>query len=61
LKEKDIMKLRGSIIQIDAAFDIASDLTYLDGMNLETLGETMIRCFKMLSPMINSTNVKRDS
>jgi four helix bundle protein len=27
---------RGSIIEIDAAVDIASDLTYLDGMNLES-------------------------
>lgn len=52
---------RGSIIEIDAAVDIASDLTYLDGMNLEKLGETMISCFKMLSVMINSTNVKHDS
>jgi four helix bundle protein len=52
---------RGSIIEIDAAVDIASDLTYLDGMNLEKLGETMISCFKMLSAMINSTNVKHDS
>jgi|SRR5690242_13008186 four helix bundle protein len=45
---------RGSIIEIDAAIDIASDLNYLVGMNLEKLGETMIKCFKILTAMINS-------
>ena len=52
---------RGSIVEIDAAIDIAFDLNYLDKMNLEKLGETMVRCFKMLTAMINSTSVKRES
>jgi len=52
---------RGSIIEIDAAVDVASDLNYLNGMNLEKLGETMVRCFKMLTAMINSASVKHDS
>ena len=46
---------RGSIIEMDAAFDIAHDLNYLGDINLERLGEQMIRCFKMLTAMINST------
>lgn len=52
---------RGSIIEIDAAVDIAYDLDYLEKMNLEKLGETMVRCFKMLTAMINSTSVKCES
>lgn len=52
---------RGSIIEIDAAVDIAYDLNYLVETNLEKLGETMIRCFKMLTGMINSASVKRES
>lgn len=50
---------RGSVIEIDAAVDIASDLDYLQGLNLEKLGETMVRCFKMLTGMITSTSVNR--
>src|SRR5215204_4576050 len=32
---------RGSIIEIDAALDIASDLTYLKNYDLTKIGETM--------------------
>jgi len=52
---------RGSIIEIDAAVDIACYLNYLNAVNLEKSGETMIRCFKMLTAMINSNIVKRES
>lgn len=45
---------RGSIIEIDAAFDIAHDLNYLNDIKLKKLAEQMIRCFKMLTAMINS-------
>ena len=45
---------RGSIIEIDAAIDIAHDLNYLENIQLDKLGEQMIRCFKMLTGMINS-------
>ncbi len=44
---------RGSIIEIDAALDIAGDLEYLSGYDTTNLGDAMIRCFKMLSGMIN--------
>ena len=45
---------RGSIIEIDAALDIASDLEYLQKEQLTSLGENMQRCFSMLSKMINT-------
>ena len=43
---------RGSIIEIDAALDICSDLEYLKKENLKELGLTMVRCFSILSKMI---------
>jgi four helix bundle protein len=43
---------RGSVIEIDAALDIAKNLEYLSGVNLDQLGELVIRCFKMLPGMI---------
>ena len=45
---------RGSIIEIDAALDIASDLEYLANYNTNKLGEMMVNCFKMLSGLIDS-------
>ncbi len=45
---------RGSVIEIDAALDIANDLNYLTNFNSEKLGESMIKSFKMLSGMIES-------
>ena len=43
---------RGSVIEIDAAPDIATDLAYMDGLNTGSLGESMIRCFKILTGLI---------
>jgi len=43
---------RGSIIEIDAALDIANNLKYLDNYDTLNIGETMIRCFKILSGLI---------
>jgi four helix bundle protein len=48
---------RGSIIEIDAAFDVASALGYLKAANLDQAGEAMIKCFKLLSGMINSKRI----
>ena len=44
---------RGSIIEIDAAIDIAHELGYLKNFDLNRMGETMISCFKLLSGLIN--------
>jgi four helix bundle protein len=45
---------RGSVIEIDAALDIAFDLKYLDEAQTESLGKPIIDCFKILPGMIES-------
>jgi four helix bundle protein len=45
---------RGSMIEIDAALDIAHELDYLQNINLDVPGEAMISCFKLLTGLINS-------
>ncbi|MFB9841446.1 four helix bundle protein [Mucilaginibacter ginsenosidivorans] len=47
---------RGSIIEVDAALDIAFDLNYCTAGNLQSLGLTLVKCFKYLSGLINSTS-----
>lgn len=44
---------RGSIVEIDAALDIASDLGYFENFDFASLQENMIRTFKILSSLIN--------
>lgn len=46
---------RGSVIEIDAALDIANDLGYLQNVILDKLRDSMIRTFKMLTGLISST------
>jgi four helix bundle protein len=43
---------RGSMIEIDAAIDIADDLGYLKNLELIILGEAMVKSFKLLTGMI---------
>lgn len=43
---------RGSIIEIDAALDIADELGYLKNLMLENLKASIIRCFKLLTGLI---------
>ena len=45
---------RGSIIEIDAALDIASMLEYINIVNTKELGELLTRCFQMLSRMMEA-------
>jgi four helix bundle protein len=45
---------RGSVIEIDAALDIAQDLDYFSTYDPTELGNTMIRCFQLLSKMISA-------
>jgi four helix bundle protein len=45
---------RGSIIEIDAALNIASDLEYLQNINIELPGKNMVSCFRMPTGMIES-------
>ncbi|TCZ74844.1 four helix bundle protein [Flaviaesturariibacter aridisoli] len=44
---------RGSVIEIDAALDIAHDLGYFENYDFSNLKENMIRTFKILSSLIN--------
>jgi four helix bundle protein len=44
---------RGSVIEIDTAFDIATELNYSTKLQLEELGSLMIRCFQMISKLIS--------
>jgi len=46
---------RGSVIEVDAALDVAIDLNYCTPESLKTVGEAMVKCFKYLSGLINSS------
>ncbi|HET6766588.1 MAG TPA: four helix bundle protein [Chitinophagaceae bacterium] len=48
---------RGSAIEIDAALDTGANLAQLDGITTESLGESMIRCFKILTGPIGITKI----
>ncbi len=45
---------RGSVIEIDAAFDVALELGYCTKDDLKIPGELLVRIFKILTAMINS-------
>ena len=44
---------RGSIIEIDAALDLAKDLNHIREDKTQNLGTLMVNCFKTLTGMIN--------
>ncbi|MCU0387039.1 MAG: four helix bundle protein [Chitinophagaceae bacterium] len=45
---------RGSIIEVDAAMDIADDLAYLEKFDVSALGTEMVEVFKLVSGLINA-------
>ena len=45
---------RGSLIEIDAAFDVANDLGYFADNNLAQLGELTNKTFSMLCKMLSN-------
>lgn len=45
---------RGSIVEVDAALDIASDLNYLNNIDMKDLAEKMVSTFKLLTGLILS-------
>lgn len=51
---------RGSLVEIDAAFDIAVELKFATKEKLQNLGKLMTRCFEMISGMMRSSGVKLD-
>lgn len=44
---------RGSVIEIDAALDIAVELNYTNKDDIQDLGQFLIRCFQVLTKMTN--------
>jgi four helix bundle protein len=46
---------RGSIVEIDTILDLFVDLKYCVKEELAALGDLILRCFQMLSGMINNT------
>ena len=47
---------RGSLIEVDTAFDIAESLGYVTKDNLKHTGDLIVKSFKMLSKMIGQAN-----
>jgi four helix bundle protein len=45
---------RGSLIEIDAVLDISTDLEYFKIENIQSLGDALIKCFKLLTGLINA-------
>ncbi|MFI5173124.1 MAG: four helix bundle protein [Chitinophagales bacterium] len=45
---------RSSIVEIDAALDIAEDFNYCNKEQLINVGRSMVECFKQLSRIIKS-------
>ncbi len=48
---------RGSIIEIDMALDIISDLKYCTIEQMDKLGQILLHCFKLVSLLINKSNI----
>ncbi len=44
---------RGSLIEVDTAMDIATELKYSNKQNLTLLGSLIVRVFQMISKMID--------
>ena len=49
---------RGSLIEVDTAFDVAVDLDYCTATDIQLLGEKLIKTFKILCGMISSESKK---
>jgi four helix bundle protein len=45
---------RGSVIEIDAALDIALNINYINKDIVANLGELIVKCFKILTGLIQS-------
>lgn len=45
---------KSSLVEVDAALDLAQNLGYLNNINTEDLGQTLIQCFKILTGLIKS-------
>ena len=48
---------RGSVIEIDTAIDIAHQLSYTYQEELQNLGDSIVKTFKLLSGLIKSNKI----
>jgi four helix bundle protein len=46
---------RGSVIEVDAALDIAKELGYLENSILKSISNSLVQCFKLLTGLIESS------
>jgi four helix bundle protein len=46
---------RGSVVEIDAALDVAKDLNYFENYDTQNLSLAIINCFKILSGLIKTS------
>jgi four helix bundle protein len=45
---------RSSLVEIDAALDIAHELEYLKNYDTNKIGEAIVKCFKLITGLIRS-------
>ncbi|MBN8784580.1 MAG: four helix bundle protein [Sphingobacteriales bacterium SCN 48-20] len=45
---------RGSLIEVDTAIGLATDLNLLNGYSTETIGKLIIKCFSLLSGLLKA-------
>lgn len=50
--------VRGSLVEIDAVFDIAHDLGYLDNINMSAVGQALIELFKLVTRFIKAKTIE---
>lgn len=50
---------RGSLIEVDAALDVAATLNYCHKESMLELGNYLLECFKMLSSMIQKESAQQ--
>lgn len=50
---------RSSLVEIDAALDIAEAMNYCEKNKLEDFGREMVNCFKQLSGLINNLSLEK--
>ncbi len=47
---------RGSVIEVDAALDMAADLGCCSADELQALGDSLVKCFKYITGLINANS-----
>jgi four helix bundle protein len=53
-RKRFLVVSRGSLIEVDTAFDIAETLCYCSGEQTQQMGTLMVQCFSQLSALIKN-------